>query len=157
MDPVFSMGGFSLCIRPIRMIDLNDEYFSLLSQLSPMDIHTLDKTQIDAYFKMLNDHHQIFVIEDVSSGKIIGSGTTLIEEKLIHNFGKVGHIEDIVIDNQYRGISLGKAMVEHLTDHCIFTRKCYKCILNCSFDNKVFYEKCDYKNNGLQMSLYDRR
>ena len=39
---------------------------------------------------------------------IVGSGTLLIEQKLIRSCGKAGHIEDIVISEKYRGKKLGK-------------------------------------------------
>ena len=53
-------------------------------------------------------NHQIFVIENKDTNHIIGTLTILIEQKVIHNMGKVGHIEDVVIDNKYRGRGLGK-------------------------------------------------
>ena len=47
-----------------------------------------------------------------NSKKIVGSITVLIEEKLIHNFGKVAHIEDVVVDESMRGFGLGKKLLE---------------------------------------------
>jgi glucosamine-phosphate N-acetyltransferase len=32
----------------------------------------------------------------------------MIEKKLIHGAGKVGHIEDVVVDETYRGKKLGQ-------------------------------------------------
>mgnify|MGYP006102518031 CR=1 FL=1 len=146
-----------MCIRPIVLSDINEQYFDLLSQLTTVDIHVIDKERIQRYFDTLHDHNQIFVVEDMRSNLVIGTGKVLIEEKLIHNFGKAGHIEDIVIAKQYRGLGLGKAIVEYLTDYCLMTHNCYKCILNCSVENQRFYERCEYTLNGVEMSLYKRR
>ena len=44
------------------------------------------------------DLYKLIVIEDRASGKIVGSGTIMMERKFIHETGIVGHIEDIVID-----------------------------------------------------------
>jgi glucosamine-phosphate N-acetyltransferase len=157
MSPVFSLQGYSMSIRPIVLRDIDDHYIDLLSQLTTVDIQMIDTVKIESYFSKLHDQHQIFVVEDMNTNCIIGTGTVLIEDKIIHNFGKVGHIEDIVIHTKYRGIGLGKAIVEQLSDYCLITHKCYKCILNCSAENERFYKKCEYKNNGVQMSIYNRR
>lgn len=157
MTTVFSLQGYSICIRPIVLCDIDQSYIELLSQLTTVDICVIDKERIQRYFDTLQDHNQIFVIEDINAKRIIGTGKVFIEEKIIHNFGKVGHIEDIVIDKQYRGLNLGKAIVEQLTDYCLVTHNCYKCILNCSIDNQRFYERCEYRPNGVEMSLYKRR
>jgi glucosamine-phosphate N-acetyltransferase len=77
----------------------------------------------------------------------------LVETKLLHNFGKVGHIEDIVIHTDYRKHGLGKRMVHALTS---ISRElgCYKTILDCSEENSGFYEKCDFEIKGTQMAKY---
>lgn len=45
---------------------------------------------------------------DINTFNVIGTGMLMIERKLIHSCGQVGHIEDIVIHNAYRGNNLGK-------------------------------------------------
>ena len=55
------------------------------------------------------------MIEDTLNQKVIASGTVFVEEKLIRNYGKVGHIEDIVVSSKYRGYGLGKKMIELLS------------------------------------------
>ena len=42
---------------------------------------------------------------------IIGSGTVFIEQKIIHDAKSVGHIEDIVVHNKYRGNGIAKIIV----------------------------------------------
>lgn len=101
----------------------------------------------------LNNNHRIFVIEDCLKNAVIASGTIFIEEKLIRNYGKVGHIEDIVVNSKYRGYGLGKKMIELLTEYAK-EQGCYKCILDCSDENVGFYEKCDYVRKGAQMAIY---
>ena len=67
--------------------------------------------------------------------------------------GKVGHIEDVVIDEKYKGNGLGKDIVFYATS---IAKKngCYKVILDCSDDNIGFYIKSGYIKKGNQMALY---
>ena len=99
------------------------------------------------------DVWRIGLIEDKGINKIVGTGTIIIEHKLIRNNGKVANIEDIVIDEEYRNYGLGKMLIECLTEYAKI-KNCYKCILDCSVDNVIFYEKCGYTNKGIQMSYY---
>lgn len=53
----------------------------------------------------------VFVFEDTNKGVVIGAGTLLVENKFIHACGRVGHVEDIVVDKAYRGYKLGAMYV----------------------------------------------
>lgn len=83
---------------------------------------------------------------------IVGCSTIMIEDKIIHEGGKVGHIEDVVVNNDYRGKGIGKLLINHCVD---IGRKigCYKIILDCDKDNTRFYEKCGFKPHGVCMRL----
>ena len=76
-----------------------------------------------------------------------------IEKKFIRNCGKVGHIEDVVVDSNARGMQLGKKIVGFLADHARSVG-CYKVILDCSVENRTFYEKCGFKQKEIQMVKY---
>lgn len=96
-------------------------------------------------------NHRIFVI--YFNLEIIGMISIIIEPKIIHDFRKVCHIEDFVIDKQYRGVGIGKIVLNKIKDLAKMYN-CYKIILNCSDDVKNFYEKCGFKNTNSQMALY---
>ncbi|KAF3954089.1 hypothetical protein CMV_020518 [Castanea mollissima] len=83
----------------------------------------------------LGDDHIISVIEDESPGKIIATGSIFIEKKFLRNCGKVGHIEDVVVDSNARGLKLGKKIIAFLTKHA-HLMGCYKVILDCGLENK---------------------
>ena len=53
----------------------------------------------------------IKVLKIKDTQKIIGTFTILKETKLIHNFGKVAHIEDVVIDKSMRNLGLGHFLI----------------------------------------------
>jgi hypothetical protein len=45
---------------------------------------------------------------DPSSGRILGTAALIVERKFIHGCGKVGHIEDVVVDEKARGGRIGQ-------------------------------------------------
>ena len=92
---------------------------------------------------------KILVIYNQMTDKIIGAGTLFIVPK-IHNF-PVGQIEDIVVDKDYRGLHLGKRIIEKLVMIGSNDYHCYKIILNCLDEKIGFYEKCGFDIAGTSM------
>ena len=84
-------------IRPLQKNDFHKNYINLLKQLTTTNDITSEV--FSSVFNSLNNNHLIYVIE--YDNIIIASGTLLIEQKFINNCGKVGHIEDIVVDGGY--------------------------------------------------------
>ncbi|KAF7148681.1 hypothetical protein RHSIM_Rhsim03G0075100 [Rhododendron simsii] len=139
---------------PVRKLEISDKrkgFIELLQQLTVCD--SVSDKEFEGRFQELSlygDDHLVCVIEDNCSGKIVATGSVFIEKKFIRNCGKVGHIEDVVVDSNARGMQLGKKIIAFLSDHAQ-SMGCYKVILDCSADNKVFYEKCGFKQKEIQM------
>ena len=85
--------------------------------------------------------------------KIIGTGTVIIEPKLIHSGKSVAHIEDIVVHNDYRNLGIAKNILNTLKGYSQ-TNNCYKIILDCNESVKSVYEKSNFNVKGLQMAYY---
>ncbi len=119
-------------------------YLSLMSQLSKVtyDISTEEFKQA-----LTDSQDTIYVCE--CDGKIVGNGKLIVEKK-IHCPDPVGHIEDIVVDKDYRRMGIGSKIVMLLLDESM-KYKCYKTILNCSSNNVKFYEKMGFYNSGSEM------
>ena len=83
---------------------------------------------------------------------IVGTGSLLVEDKLIHDMGKVGHIEDVVVDQDYRNLGLAKMLMIKLIE-CAKDNNCYKVILDASDTVKGFYEKIGFNMHGTHMRL----
>ncbi len=147
----FTINNNNFLIRPLHYNDITENYIKMLKQLTKID--NLNKEKTINFIQSLNENHSVFIIEDYKINKIIGSGTIYIENKLIHNNGKVGHIEDIVIEKKYRHYGLGKKLINFLTEYAK-NKNCYKCILDCSENNVIFYEKCNYERKGIEMAIY---
>ena len=96
---------------------------------------------------------RIVVILDIGQNRVIGAGTMFIEQKFVHECGRCGHIEDIVVDNTYRGKNLGLRLINVLRELASING-CYKVILDCSDSNVKFYEKCGFKVKERQMVIY---
>jgi glucosamine-phosphate N-acetyltransferase len=137
-------------IISLELNDYNLNFFELLNQLSVGEKPSFDDFKL--YLNNLNQNHQIYIIKN--NNKIIATGTLFIESKLSHNLGKVGHIEDIIVDQSYRNCGLGSKMIEFLIQQAK-KMNCYKIILNCNYDKKSFYEKFKFKENGYQMVIYN--
>lgn len=140
-------------ISPIRNInnnDFNKYYLYLLNQLSPINFRNFSKLKFNEFIKNLSNKHQIYVIEDSDKNKIIGTITIIIESKIIHIFGKVCHIEDLVIDKGYQNLKLGTKLINFAIEKGK-EEKCYKVILNCSNEYKNYYIKKGFYNSGNQM------
>ena len=137
--------------RKLKDSDYYLGYLILLVQLTSVEQVTFQEFKRQLELINSNPNHFIFVLEQ--DDKIVASGTLLIEPKFIHSLGKVGHIEDIVVDKDYRHQKLGKKLISHLTETA-FKAGCYKVILDCNENLVPFYESCGYTQKQTQMSRY---
>lgn len=140
----------NLVFRELKESDFYKNYFELLGQLTDVEEEKITFDKFVQFTSNLNENHIIIVFEN--EGKLLASGTLLIENKVIHGLSKVGHIEDIVVDKSARGYGLGKIMIDYLVN--IAKDNCYKVILNCKESNIGFYEKCGFEKKEVEMVKY---
>jgi len=134
-----------IIIRKLQKDDLRNGFLSTLDSLrktSDMNIEDAKKV-----FEKINSNPDHIIAVAVIDGKIIGSTTLLIETKFIHNGGKVGHIEDVVVDKAYQRKGVGEKIIKYLLKYAK-DMGCYKTILDCVDDVKPFYEKLGFKHNA---------
>jgi len=137
-------------IVPLQETDYHNGFLQLLEQLTTVNSDSITYHDFVEQFNKMKS--KIFVIKD-DTNKVIATASIFIEEKFIHKLSSVGHIEDVVVDPNYRQKGLGKKMI----DYCVVYAKannCYKIILDCATKNIQFYEKCGFENNNVQMSIY---
>jgi len=143
-----------------RLLEIDDYfrgYLPLMAQLSKLNYESITLEQFKNQYNKLNlntisSRSLIYVIED--NNKIVASGTILIEYKFIRDLGSVGHIEDIVVDSNYRNKGLGIYLINFLINLCE-QLGCYKIILDCSNDLKKFYtNKCGLEEKDTHMVKY---
>jgi glucosamine-phosphate N-acetyltransferase len=135
-----------------RLLELSDYfkgYLNLLSELT--NVGYVDYTSFEQQYHRINqniNNHKIIVI--IKDDAIIGTGTILIEPKMIHNCRNVGHIEDVVIFKKYQGCGFGKKLINELIN-IAKSENCYKVILNCSDEMRPFYEHLGFTQKNAEM------
>ena len=127
-----------------------DEIIDLLSQLSYTKYIT-DNEMCD-FIVNKPSNHLIYICEETEKNKLVGMITVFVERKLIHNFGKVAHIEDLVVDKDERGKSIAQKLINKCIDYAK-SENCYKIILNCNENLIKFYEKNNFYNACYQMRM----
>jgi glucosamine-phosphate N-acetyltransferase len=134
--------------------EIIQQYTILLSQLTETTI--LTKEEFMTNLSKITSMGCIYVCYCKSSENkicIIGTGTIIIEPKLIRNGRNVGHIEDIVVDEKFRSMGVAKHILEKLSSFGN-QNNCYKIILDANQKLCSFYEKTGFTNHGIQMSKY---
>ena len=137
-----------LTIRKLRKEDLQNGFLTTLDSLKQAsDIETKKAEEI---FEKINSTPDYTIAVAELGGKVVGSTTLLIEQKFIHNGGLVGHIEDVVVDKNHQGQKIGEKIMKFLLD-IANERGCYKTILDCTDDVKLFYEKLGFKQVASEL------
>jgi glucosamine-phosphate N-acetyltransferase len=139
-----------MMIRELREQDYYKGFMKLLEQLTTVDSDNITYDDFVRHLEKIKS--KVFVMEN-DDGKIIGTIALLIEEKFIHKLSSVCHIEDVVVDDEYRGKGLGKILIDYGINYAK-DNGCYKIILNCADKNIKFYEKCGFNHKNVEMSLY---
>ncbi len=136
------------CLSYINIVELTadkvEEYVDLLYQLNhyrvPDDVDVMAK-----YDEMKSCGGKIFLM--YIGDELVASGKCWKEPK----FGAdVLHVEDIVVDKEYRGQGVGRMMVEHIKRIGI-QQNCHKILLNARDDLRKFYEACEFRDEGTQL------
>jgi glucosamine-phosphate N-acetyltransferase len=139
-----------------RFLEENDyykNYFDLLSQLT-----VAKKPDFEDWLKRFNEIKEanmtkIFVVECLQENKIAGTISCAIELKFIRNLGSICHIEDFVIDEQFRNKKIGSKLLS-LANNFAKIIGCYKVLLYCKDELVPFYEKSGFKRTSNGMSIY---
>ncbi len=96
-------------------------------------------------------NHFIYVIE--YEKKIIGSATLIIQPKFYNIFKSAGLIEEVIIDEKFRGQGLGKKIINFIIKESQ-NKLCYKLVLNSEYKNKDFYTKLGFIDYGIEFKMY---
>ena len=148
----------NLILRSLKIDDFERDYLKLLEQLTVVGDDVNKEKFKDRFHQMkscLNSYY-ILIIEDLSTNKIVGSTTLVNEQKFIRHASSRGRIEDVVVDDKYRGKKLGKLLL----DFAVALSKvvgCYKVSLECKDQLKNFYQQFGFKLEDGQNYLCRRK
>lgn len=143
----------SIKIRKLQKKDLYNGF--LLSLDSLRKSSHLKPKKANTIFNKISKNPDYIIYVAIDGGKVIGATTLLIEQKFIHDGGKVGHIEDVVVRKGYQGKGIGKKIVNALLKYAE-KKGCYKTILDCTDDLIPFYENLGFKRHSNSMR-FDHR
>ena len=156
MDSIKFIDLMDLMNKYIDNLDIiKEKHLSLLSELSIV-------TELDTnlYLENLEKISNIGTIIVCYIGTpfsekfdIIASGTIIIEPKIIRGGKSVGHIEDIVVKNTYRGRQISSDIL-NLLKTVAREKDCYKVILDCNKEVKKVYNRSGFEEKGIQMAIY---
>ena len=125
--------------------EVKNRLIYLYNQLS--EVSSVSDEIFDTFIE--NDNTFLYLVNNI----IVGCITFVYEIKMIHNGGKVLHIEDLVVDKEYRNKGIGNKLID-LAKIIAKGSNCYKIILDCNTDVKLFYMKNGFESKNIQMSLY---
>ncbi len=135
-------------IRKLQRRDISNGFLLSLDSLRKSS-HIKPKKASMVFNKISKNPHQVIYVAEENS-KIIGSASILIEQKFIHDGGKVGHIEDVVVTKEFQGKGIGKKIVDALLKYAE-KQGCYKTILDCTDELIPFYENIGFKRHSNSM------
>ena len=131
--------------------NIKSQYIQLLSYLTSTYDLTLEEFNNNIKEIFLMGIIIVCIERTNNEIKLVGSGTIIIEPKIIHGGKSVGHIEDVVVHPLYRGKGIAQTILNMLVDYS--SQKCYKVILNCNPNMEQFYNRAGFDKKCIQMSL----
>ena len=135
----------------IDILQKNDyiDYLNLMKQFRPIE-YIISFEKFCEYYDYIFKNSEIFVAR--LNDKIVGSITVIYHQKFINNYALYAHIEDVVVDEDYRTLKIGSKLIEHVKNRCI-EKNCRKCSLVCSKEISSFYLKNHFEEKGIHMTF----
>lgn len=137
-------------LRPIETTDYKKGALEVLKNLTTVgEISEEEFSTLVGTWQHNPEIYHTYVIVNAKD-RVVTIGSIIIEAKLIHHCGKVGHIEDIAVNSDEQGKRLGLTLIRYLL--AVGKRNgCYKVILDCDPENEGFYIKCGLSRAGYEM------
>jgi glucosamine-phosphate N-acetyltransferase len=143
------MNSSQFKFRKLEESDYHKNYLQLLTQLT--QVGNITPKEFSNIFGKIQS--QIWVFEDNVTNKIIASASIFLEQKFIHDGGIVAHLEDVVVDQYYRGAQLGKKLIDNIVE-IAKNSGAYKIIADCKPELISFYSKNGFEKRGEQIAIY---
>ena len=138
-----------MSVRELKKEDFNLGFLELLNQLGTGTESLVTYEEFEKQFDKTDNFTYVLEMDK----KIVASGSVLIEHKFRRGLSRIAHIEEIVVDTNYRGKGLARKILEHLIS-VSKDNNVYKIILDCDDDLVQFYEKIGFERKGTEMGMY---
>ena len=134
----------SITIREARRDD-SDRAFELLKQVA--STYAPDRQAFDeAFAELTGDSTSSLILTAEASGVVVGYALTTISS-LLHTNGKSAQLQELVVDDAYRGSGVGTALLEALEAVCR-DRKVRQLTVVSSRGSADFYERLGYRSTA---------
>lgn len=135
----------------IRLLKKSDfvQYISLINQFRPINMD-ISFEKFDEIYDIIFKSSEIYVA--YIDEKIVGSITVFYEQKFIHKLSVYAHIEDVIVDENYRHMKIGSTLLSYVKNTAN-QKGCFKCLLACNDSVKQFYINNNFEERGLNMSF----
>tara|TARA_B110000305_G_C19317278_1_gene577129 strand:+ start:322 stop:756 length:435 start_codon:yes stop_codon:yes gene_type:complete len=128
-----------------------NEIINLYNGFRLIDPQVLTFSKLKREISELPIKHNIYFY--MNDNKIVGGITSIVEQKIIHNGRCSGHIEDLVILEEYRSHGIGGLLLKYVIN-ISKQYNCYKCILDCDENLESYYKKNGFVKKGIYMCNY---
>lgn len=137
-------------IRDLELDDIRkrEGFVQCLQQIAPVDLS--QKALKWLYHD--RQHSGMRTLVAIIADFIVGTATLAIEQKFIHNGGKVGKIEDVAVHPDYHGLGIGRLLIERILE-LAKEANCYKAILTCADHNIKFYKILGFREHENSMRI----
>ena len=128
-----------------------------ISKLNSSDLNEVKKLLIESFslnykkkinLNALSDSNSVFIVAKDGQA-IVGYASLHLLNKLNR---KTGLIEDVAVNKKYRGLGIGKLIVNKLIE-LSKENNCDKIILNSNEEYLNFYKKIGFNKEGFQMVI----
>lgn len=135
-------------IRVLKEDDILNGFLNSLDSLS--ETSSMGGPEALAIFnKVRSDPNHVILVAELA-GRVVGTMTMLIDQKFIHNGGRVCHIEDVAVSRDVQGMGIGTLLGRACLDYAA-KAGCYKTVLECRRDIIPFYERMGFHVHGTAM------
>lgn len=137
-------------LRRLKENEVYQGFDKALSALRPVDVPE-DKVS-KVFQERIQQGVKTYVLEkETDEGtRIVATASLIIEHKL--DGKRVGHIEDVAVNENYQGKGFGKMIMSAIKVKAAH-KKCDQLVLDCSDKNLGFYINSGYKHSGYQMRM----
>tara|TARA_X000000368_G_scaffold117338_2_gene91639 strand:- start:2992 stop:3426 length:435 start_codon:yes stop_codon:yes gene_type:complete len=128
-----------------------NEIINLYNELKLIDLQVLTFSKLKKMISELPIKHNIYFY--TKDNKIVGAVTLIIEQKICHNGRCIGHIEDLLVLEEYKSMRIGELLINYAIN-ISKVNDCYKCRLNCNEIFENYYMEKGFVKKGICMGNY---
>ena len=136
--------GNKIQVKELEEDFINESFFETLSNLAEVGEVSKD------VYQEIKKSNNIKIFVAFIDGKLVGTITALIEQKFIHQGGRVCHLEDLATRKGYENLGVGSRLIKQVIKYAT-EEGCYKVVLDCSQHNIAYYKKFGFKQHEISM------